>query len=255
VRALANTPGQELTFTCVPPGSGERIGVDRDEDGFYDRDELDAGTDPANPDSFPGALVPTGIRATSLTLRDDDTAPFNPNARTLSFRSAKQGTSPSGVVVPVWNGPGDPTTGGGATLVVYDGDGGSELVTIALPQIGWKRTGTASKPGYRYSDPQRFLGPITAATLSNGTLTIRGKGETLYPLTGAPQGSVALRLTVGEDTQFCAAAPAKSPSTTNDSTRRFVAVRNTPAPASCPPVPGGGSASQAFLDRPASLVD
>src|SRR5690606_11246048 len=47
VRALANTPGQEMTFTCVPPGSGERIGVDRDEDGFYDRDELDAGSDPA----------------------------------------------------------------------------------------------------------------------------------------------------------------------------------------------------------------
>jgi len=253
VRALANTPGQELTFTCVPPGSGERIGIDRDDDGAYDRDELDAGTDPADPNSFPGALVPTGIRATSLTLRDDDTAPINFNARTLSFRSAKQGTSPSGVVAPVWNGPGDPTIGGGGTLVVYDGDGGSELITIALPQIGWKRTGTAAKPGYRYSDPGRFMGPITAATLSNGTLTIRGKGETLYPLTGAPQGSVALRLTVGEDTQFCAAAPAKTPATTNDSTKRFVGVRNTPAPVSCPPIPGGGSASQAFLDRPATL--
>ena len=33
LRALATTPGQELTYTCVPPGSGVRMGVDRDEDG------------------------------------------------------------------------------------------------------------------------------------------------------------------------------------------------------------------------------
>jgi hypothetical protein len=31
--------GQELTFTCVPPGTGTRIGIDRDEDGVYDADE------------------------------------------------------------------------------------------------------------------------------------------------------------------------------------------------------------------------
>src|SRR5262249_29153897 len=28
LRALAATPGQNLTYTCVPPGSGLRIGVD-----------------------------------------------------------------------------------------------------------------------------------------------------------------------------------------------------------------------------------
>jgi YVTN family beta-propeller protein len=32
LRALAG-PGTEVTFTCVPPGSGERVGIDRDEDG------------------------------------------------------------------------------------------------------------------------------------------------------------------------------------------------------------------------------
>jgi YVTN family beta-propeller protein len=47
-------PGAELTFTVVPQGSGERVGVDRDGDGYYDRDELDAGSDPADPDSIPG---------------------------------------------------------------------------------------------------------------------------------------------------------------------------------------------------------
>ena len=253
LRTVAATPGQQLTYTCVPPGSGERIGVDRDEDGFFDRDELDEGTDPADANSFPGAITPTSVRTTSLTLRDDDTAPINLNTRSLSFRSAKQGTSPSGVVVPAWNGTSDPTTTGGGTLVVYDGDGGSTVVTIPLPQVGWKRTGSGTNAGYRYSDPQRVMGPISAATLRAGTLTLRGKGAALYPLTGAPQGSVAVRLTVGAETQFCAAAPAKSPTTTNDTTRRFVAVRNTPAPVTCPPLPTTGSASQAFLDRPASL--
>src|SRR5262249_15161780 len=51
VRALAAGAGQELTYTCVPPGGGTRIGVDRDEGGFLHRDELGAGTDPAGPAS------------------------------------------------------------------------------------------------------------------------------------------------------------------------------------------------------------
>jgi hypothetical protein len=42
-----------VTYTCVPPGSGERIGVDRDGDGFWDGDERDAHTDPADPASTP----------------------------------------------------------------------------------------------------------------------------------------------------------------------------------------------------------
>jgi hypothetical protein len=46
--ALA-TGSQRLTFTCVPPGSGTWMGIDHDEDGHYDRDEMDAGTDPQAP--------------------------------------------------------------------------------------------------------------------------------------------------------------------------------------------------------------
>jgi hypothetical protein len=53
LRRQAKTAGQERTFTCVPPGSGQRIGVDRDGDGAFDRDELDLGTDPADPSSLP----------------------------------------------------------------------------------------------------------------------------------------------------------------------------------------------------------
>jgi hypothetical protein len=46
-------PDTPLTFTVVPPGTGRRIGVDRDDDGFFDRAELDTGFDPADPLSHP----------------------------------------------------------------------------------------------------------------------------------------------------------------------------------------------------------
>ena len=49
----AKVPTQEMTFTCVPPGSGVRMALDSDEDGFFDRDELDAGSDPYDPLSTP----------------------------------------------------------------------------------------------------------------------------------------------------------------------------------------------------------
>lgn len=53
LRALGLVAGQALTYTCAPPDSGARMGVDRDFDGVYDRDELDAGTDPTDETSRP----------------------------------------------------------------------------------------------------------------------------------------------------------------------------------------------------------
>ncbi len=38
----------ELTYTCTPPGSGVRIGIDRDGDGILDGDEDDDGSDSAD---------------------------------------------------------------------------------------------------------------------------------------------------------------------------------------------------------------
>jgi hypothetical protein len=92
LRAKANPAGsaQTITYTAVPPGSGTRMGIDRDEDtlpngvetntgtfvdandagtnpaladtdgdGFDDGDEIVFGTDPTDPLSFPGAPVPS----------------------------------------------------------------------------------------------------------------------------------------------------------------------------------------------------
>ncbi|MDB6126062.1 MAG: hypothetical protein JWQ71_5055 [Pedosphaera sp.] len=47
LRAFASV-GSEQTYTLVPRGTGKRIGIDRDADGYLDRDELDFGSDPAN---------------------------------------------------------------------------------------------------------------------------------------------------------------------------------------------------------------
>ncbi len=47
--------GGELTYTMVPFGTQRRIGADRDRDGGLDRDELDLGYDPADPNSTPPA--------------------------------------------------------------------------------------------------------------------------------------------------------------------------------------------------------
>jgi DNA-binding beta-propeller fold protein YncE len=39
LRLVAAVPGQALTYTCVPPGSGRRVGIDRDEDLVLDGDD------------------------------------------------------------------------------------------------------------------------------------------------------------------------------------------------------------------------
>ncbi len=47
------TPANPVTLTVVPFGTQVRVGIDRDLDGAFDRDELDAGSNPANPNSVP----------------------------------------------------------------------------------------------------------------------------------------------------------------------------------------------------------
>jgi hypothetical protein len=69
LRAQAATPGQELTFTAVPPGEGQRMGLDRDEDGAFNGDERDAGSDPTSATSLP-CVSPTSITYKSATILD-----------------------------------------------------------------------------------------------------------------------------------------------------------------------------------------
>ncbi|MFN8548010.1 MAG: hypothetical protein U0527_08625 [Candidatus Eisenbacteria bacterium] len=46
-------PEHPLTYTAVVLGTETRLGIDRDEDGYRDRDEIEAGSDPEDPESTP----------------------------------------------------------------------------------------------------------------------------------------------------------------------------------------------------------
>ena len=61
--------GAEITFTAVPFGTQERLGVDRDSDGAYDRDERDVCSDPADPTALPG---PTSTCSSTFDRGDCD---------------------------------------------------------------------------------------------------------------------------------------------------------------------------------------
>jgi YVTN family beta-propeller protein len=69
--------GAELTYTVVPLGSQTRIGIDRDEDGFLDRDELDACSDPADASSTPGPAVVDGDFDGDGDVDENDVAMFS----------------------------------------------------------------------------------------------------------------------------------------------------------------------------------
>ena len=87
LRALAGD-GAELTWYGVAPGTGTRVALDRDRDGYLDRDELDAGSDPGNPSSTPanvavGPLGPGGPAAARVTFAGGSPNPFPRSGSTL----------------------------------------------------------------------------------------------------------------------------------------------------------------------------
>ena len=88
LRALA-APGAEVTVMGVPVGSGTRMGLDRDRDGFPDGDELAWGSDPGDPASKPvtTGVPPPGGRATT-GLRGAFPNPFH-DVTALEFTLAR----------------------------------------------------------------------------------------------------------------------------------------------------------------------
>ncbi|HEV7733904.1 MAG TPA: hypothetical protein VGR62_17170 [Candidatus Binatia bacterium] len=244
LRALA-TPGQELTYTCVPLGEGSRLGVDRDGDGFYDGDEIDAGTDPSDPESFPGSN-PVLVPATSLSLGDGPTA----SKKKISFKSNTK-TAAVHITLPAQGGSADPTING-AMLTVYNSGGlTDDVVVVSLPASGWSKLGKTTATGYRFKDT---VGPIRQVLVKADQIMVKGgKAAWTYTLDEAQQGRVAVRLRLGSESGWCADAPAQAkgnpPSTaSSDRIGKFKGQPKSPAPASCPSVPPPGSPSGAFLE-------
>lgn len=70
LRVMASST-EQLTYTVVPRGSGMRIGIDRDQDGFGDRSETVGGGDPADPLVVPNNLrFALDVNQTSLAAGD-----------------------------------------------------------------------------------------------------------------------------------------------------------------------------------------
>lgn len=68
--------GEPITFMSVPAGQGIRMGLDRDEDGHYDRSELDEGFDPADPLSSPMVAVGQEVDAAMIAALTQVTSVF-----------------------------------------------------------------------------------------------------------------------------------------------------------------------------------
>jgi hypothetical protein len=67
----AAAPGSEIVFTAVPSGAQVRLGIDRDEDGWYDAEERAACSNPADPTNFPGSRGAIDVDASlSVTVAD-----------------------------------------------------------------------------------------------------------------------------------------------------------------------------------------
>ena len=262
LRAQAAVAGQERTYTCVPPGSGQRVGVDRDEDGFFDRDELDAGSDPADAASIPGggptttsitttttstssttttAPAPTLIETTALKLTDDLTDPVK---QSFSFTSSTRTDAPANRIAPPArldpSDPTQPTTSG--TLLFYNSAGRTnDKQFYSLDSRGWRYLGTSTKPrGYSFrSSRVPGGGPVRSVTIRADKITTKGIGS--YSLDETSQGRVAVRLFLGPGV-WCADAPAKltgnPPSTAKtDRPGLFAGQAKTPPPAVCPSIP------------------
>ncbi|HEV7733974.1 MAG TPA: hypothetical protein VGR62_17520 [Candidatus Binatia bacterium] len=240
VRALAGVAGQALTYTCVPPGEGTRIGVDRDGDGYFDRDELDAGSDPANAASIPDGTPPTPtpdvalIPSTRLELRD--------RRRQIRF------VSRTAIVPPTRGSEADPSLRGGSLQIYNSAGRTTDSITVTLRSDGWKLLGPATKPrGYRYVDS------LLHVIMKADRIVVKDRFGPTYRLDDPRQDRIAVRLVMGGSQTWCADTGAKgkgSPPNTarTDRRGRFSGAPNTPAPATCPKEPPPGSPSGAFLD-------
>jgi len=108
LRTLADI-GNEFTYTIVPRESGKRIGIDRDADGYFDRDEIEFGSDPANALSLATNRPPTFATITnrivfagqSLVLTVTATDPDIP-AQQLTFSLGTN--APEGATINPTNG-------------------------------------------------------------------------------------------------------------------------------------------------------
>jgi hypothetical protein len=209
------------------------------------------GTTSTSTTTLASVLIPTK----TLKLRSDSIPPFSPTVPRIVFRSdTKRSPQINRIFTPLPNGSRDPRLVG-AELVVYNASGlTNDVVVVPLAAPLWSLRGTA----YRYKADRSQ--PVHDIVFKTDVLKIKG-GNALwsYVLNEPMQGRVAVQLRMGTSA-WCADAPAKVAGSPPSSARfdrvdLFMAQAKSPPPSLCPPLPGSGSPSGAFLDEVASPLD
>jgi len=236
LRNLATFPGQEMTYTCAPYGSGQRMGIDRDLDTYLDRDELDAHSDPADPLSIPAgtsaALVPARKLLIKNSLPDDESK----NKIVLLIKDA-------GVTTPAPGSSDDPRCNASpsgtvkATLALFSNSSGHSHSTD-LPCQNWTLIGSTTNPrGYKYRDSELDDGTAKTVIWKNGSqlkALLKGSGPSTldYDLQVAvSEGTVGSVFTAGSSL-LCSSCPGYNGKDGSDG--RTFQGKNCAAPPSCP---------------------
>src|SRR5439155_25282586 len=104
------SPTNPITFTMVPGGTGNRVAIDRDDDGYFDRTEVEAGLDPTDPRSLGTNRSPSiGPAPYEMNVNTAETLPLDLRAidpdspqstlpLTFSGRTPRITLDPSGAV-------------------------------------------------------------------------------------------------------------------------------------------------------------
>jgi hypothetical protein len=184
LRALANAAGQELTYTCVPPGSGQRAGIDRDENGTLDGDELGLGAEC-------GFAPASGCKLSTKSLLHIKTSG---GKEKLNWKWIKGADTTLAEL-------GDPVTAGETdySLCVFSGTSSDLIMEVNVAAGGglWKATGTT---GFKYKDStfgqdgaQRIV--LKAGVTDKAKAIVKGKGSML-PLPTIPPTGLEYPVTV-----------------------------------------------------------
>ncbi|MGH7786372.1 MAG: YncE family protein [Candidatus Binatia bacterium] len=236
LRTVTNTAGQELTWTCVPFGSGLRMGVDRDLDTYFDRDEVDGGSDPADPLSIPAGTTAVLVSARKVLIKNVSPDDEAKNKIVVLLKDA-------GITTPAPDSANDPRCGAApsgtvkASLAIFSPTAG-EQHTADLPCQNWSLIGSPSNPkGYKYRDGELDDGTAKVVIWKSGSrlkATLQGKGLSVldYDLqVGVSQGDVAAVLTSGS-TALCGSCGAYNGNDGSDG-KKFLG-KSCPAPVTCP---------------------
>jgi YVTN family beta-propeller protein len=212
LRSLAFV-GAEQTYTVVPRGCGRRMGIDRDADGYLDRDELDFGSDPANPLSLAtntppqlgpvtniltlkGRLLTVTFTATDSDIPTQQLTFSLTNAPTGATINATNGVftwTPSGPPGPITNSitvivtdSGSPNRSDSKTLTVLANDVtlGSLTVGVSTNLLAWPAVpGVTYRLQYKDALTDPTWRDVPGDLLASNTLAI--KTDSISPTNGA----------------------------------------------------------------------